>query len=166
MTNASVAVLTEEHHDIDTGLEEFIAQIEADEFDASLALRAIEDLRRHIYLEEEFLFPPVARGGLVMPVAVMLREHGQMWRLIDAITEHISHAETPLDRHTILGLTLELLDLLSAHNSKEEPVIYPQTPELLSAQEQDLLADAIASATLPQGWTCDQATPTQRPAFA
>ena len=43
-------------------------------------------LRRHIYLEEAFLVPPLRAAGAAMPVPVMLREHGELWRTVDSLS--------------------------------------------------------------------------------
>lgn len=154
MTNASVAVLTEEHHDIDTGLEEFIAQIEADEFDASLALRAIEDLRRHIYLEEEFLFPPLREAGLFAPIFVMLREHGEIWQTMEALERAL---ESGADAAALGELCRGLLVQLDRHNAKEEPIIYPHADTDVPAATHAKLQAFVAEGQLPPGWICSGA---------
>ena len=41
---------------------------------------AIAALRRHIYLEEEFLFPPLKTAGLMIQIFAMLRQHGDLWK--------------------------------------------------------------------------------------
>lgn len=146
--------LTREHREIDAALEEFVALLQRDELEPRLALDAAEELRRHIYLEEAFLFPPLLRGGLLMPITVMLREHGELWRLTDTLADLAATAQTTADRQALLGLGLDLLARLSTHNYKEEPVVYPQTDALLSTEESEQLAAAIADDVLPAGWAC------------
>src|SRR5699024_12638465 len=79
MADSSLAqALTKEHHEIDSGIEEFAAGLERDEPIGTLApplRKAMTALRRHIYLEEVFAFPPIREGGLTMPIMVMEREH-------------------------------------------------------------------------------------------
>ena len=83
--NSLAAVLEREHHDIDNGIEAFAALLAAGEVDAEPLRRAAGALRRHIYIEEALVFPPLRDAGLVAPVFVMLREHGQLWRTLDAL---------------------------------------------------------------------------------
>lgn len=78
-------LLEREHRQIDAGIEEFIDGPPKEESSGQEAMRAIDALRRHIYLEEEFLFLPLRASGLIPPVLVMLREHGQIWRLLDEV---------------------------------------------------------------------------------
>ncbi|MGH3292466.1 MAG: hemerythrin domain-containing protein [Trebonia sp.] len=74
-TESLAAALEREHHDIDQG----IAAFTASPGDPHPLVRAARALRRHIYLEEEFLFPPLgeAEPALRAPVFVMLREHAR-----------------------------------------------------------------------------------------
>ncbi len=72
--------LTREHRDIDTGIRAFVVDLERGVVSPEPLLSAFEALRRHIYLEEAFLFPPIRQAGVLMPILVMLREHGTLWR--------------------------------------------------------------------------------------
>lgn len=85
MDKSLSAVLVHEHHEIDAGIEAFLAGLSLGETRMQELTRAVEALRRHIYLEEEFLFPPLQAAGMIPPVLVMLREHGEIWRTLDAI---------------------------------------------------------------------------------
>lgn len=44
-------------------------------------------LRRYIYLEEAFVFPPIRKAGMIMPIFVMTREHGELWRTTDFLAD-------------------------------------------------------------------------------
>jgi hypothetical protein len=79
------ALLEHEHHEIDAGLEAFLAGLDCGQTRTQDLTHAVEALRRHIYLEEAFLFPPLRAAGLIPPVLVMLREHGEIWRTLDWI---------------------------------------------------------------------------------
>src|SRR5215472_14631906 len=83
MTDSLTAALEHEHHEIDEGIAAFTAA----PGDRQPLAHAIRALRRHIYLEEEFLFPMLyqAQPGVAAPVFVMLREHGQIWTLMDSL---------------------------------------------------------------------------------
>ena len=77
------AALEKEHRQIDSGIEAFIAR----PMDTAPLLQSMDALRRHIYLEEDFLFPPLREAGLVMPILVMIREHGDIWQAMDGVAE-------------------------------------------------------------------------------
>src|SRR3546814_387339 len=79
------AALEREHREIDGGIEEFTANPAPGREQAEPLVRAMAGLRRHIYLEEEFLFPPLREAGMMMPIFVMLREHGELWNTMDAV---------------------------------------------------------------------------------
>lgn len=74
------AALEREHREIDTGIAEYVGG-----HDLGALQRAMAALRRHIYLEEEFLFPPLREAGLVAPLFVMVREHGQLWQTMQEL---------------------------------------------------------------------------------
>lgn len=147
--------LEREHHEIDAGLEAFVAGVEAGQDVTAELDRAASALRRHIFLEEEFLFPPLRSSGLLAPVLVMLREHGEIWRTLDALEREVveQHGSGATQR------CRELLSLLEAHNAKEEPIIYPEGDARLSDEVKEELHAFIQRGTMPDGWVCAMATP-------
>lgn len=146
---------TREHHQIDSGIEEYLADAASaqdPERRARPLLVATEALRRHIYLEEEVVFPHLPQGQLMMPLMVMRREHGELWRRMDelsAILEEGSAGSRDID-----AACTELLSLLDAHNSKEEPIIYPHMDTDLGPAEQSLVRELLVEGALPEGWVC------------
>lgn len=154
MTTVDLAEkLTNEHHEIDAGIEEFVGGLGQGRVKREPLHRAFAALRRHIYLEEELLFPAVRRAGLLMPVLVMIREHGQVWRLMDELEEMLAGAAPDLGK--VRATCEQLLAELDSHNMKEEPVIYPHTATDLDEQETATLADFIATGATPPGWLCE-----------
>ncbi|NLE96959.1 MAG: hemerythrin domain-containing protein [Propionibacterium sp.] len=80
------AAFTHEHHEIDDAIEAYLASDEPEpRRRATPLLGALEALRRHIYLEEEIVFPHLPEGPLMMAMMVMHREHGELWRRMDAL---------------------------------------------------------------------------------
>lgn len=144
------AALEREHHEIDEG----IAAFAASPGDPQPLARATGALRRHIYLEEEFLFPLLgeAAPALRAPVFVMLREHAQMWPVLDALDREpggsAGHA-----------LCRQLASQLLHHNLKEEKVLYPQADAVLPPAAAERLKTFLASGELPEGWVCVKARP-------
>ncbi len=146
-TDSLAAALEHEHQQIDAG----IAAFTADPGDRQPLARAIAALRRHIYLEEEFLFPLLrdADPALAAPVFVMLREHAQIWDGLDAL-DYMPAANADAARAVLKQLTVQLLH----HNLKEEKILYPRADEVLPVPVADRLRSFLATAQLPDGWTC------------
>ena len=145
---------THEHHQIDAGIEEYLAQDEATDprRRAAPLLTAMEALRRHIYLEEEIVFPRLPKGPLMMPLMVMRREHGELWQRMDALAEALGADGAG---EGLEDTCRELLSLLEDHNSKEEPVIYPHLDADLDPAEQARVRTLLEEGTLPDGWICE-----------
>lgn len=146
------AALEREHHEIDEGIEGFGSEQLGERERAQSLQRAIDALRRHIYLEEEFLFPPM-EPDLKIPTMVMLREHGEIWRRLDAIEARLGAA----DGDYLPQACRELLIVLAAHNGKEEPIFYAVADETLDSTESAELAELLETGRMPNGWVCRQA---------
>ncbi|HEU5008158.1 MAG TPA: hemerythrin domain-containing protein [Jatrophihabitantaceae bacterium] len=152
MDESLAAALEREHHEIDAGLESLTRDGQVPDVERSL--RAIAALRRHIYLEEEFLFPPLSGGSLVAPLFVMLREHGQLWHVLDELEAGLRTAADPAAlRECCHRLGVQLLH----HNMKEERVIYPAADESLPPDVAARLQELLETGELPDGWTCARA---------
>lgn len=164
MPNISLSgALIREHRNIDAGIETFIANLEHGTVDPEPLLSAFEALRRHIYLEEAFLFPPIRQAGVLMPVLVMVREHGSLWQLMNTITalleDHDSarSVDSQIADDDVASTCRVLLAQLEQHNSKEEPIIYPHADKDLSAEATTTLAEFLRTGSTPQGWICEAA---------
>ncbi|HEY9495873.1 MAG TPA: hemerythrin domain-containing protein, partial [Intrasporangium sp.] len=142
-------------HEIDADIETFLEGLAVGETRTDELTRATDALRRHIYLEEEFLFPPLRAAGMLPPVLVMLREHGEIWRTLDAI----GALDLDADGSPARDQCATLLTQLGAHNAKEEPIIYPQGDAVLSDQAKAELHEFIDNGRMPPGWVCAQARP-------
>jgi len=148
------AALEREHREIDGGIEAFIAGLKSGERAAAPLRQTLDALRRHIYLEEEFLFPPLRKTGLMVPILVMLREHGELWRSMNRLEESLA-ADAGNDALT--RACGELLALQETHNAKEEPVIYPSADTKLDTETTAKLAEFLKIGVLPKGWVCSTA---------
>lgn len=140
-----------EHREIDEGLLSFRAGLEAGEWRRDVYTPAAGELRRHIYIEEEFLFPELRSAGYVGPVLVMVREHGEIWRVLDDIEEAMESGDFDA---AILSCDAAMETLLG-HNVKEETILYPASDEVLGLEEASRLRNKIESSTLPAGWLCE-----------
>jgi regulator of cell morphogenesis and NO signaling len=148
------AALEREHREIDEGIEAFTAGRAGGTADPGPLTRAMDALRRHIYLEEEFVFPPLRAAGMMPPVLVMLREHGEIWKTMDELEAALEKDAAGDD---VLALCTELTPRLQAHNEKEEPIIYPQADAVLSEETAGRLREFLASGVMPEGWVCQRA---------
>jgi len=152
-TESLAAALEREHHEIDEGIAAFAASPR----NPQPLARAIRALRRHIYLEEEFLFPLLgeAEPALRAPVFVMLREHAQIWNTLDAL-------EREPGGSTGHALRRQLTSQLLHHNLKEERVLYPRADDTLPPSVAGRLRAFLSSGELPEGWVCVKARPVTR----
>ncbi len=148
------AALQCEHREIDTGIETFIEKLECGSIQSESLTAALEALRRHIYLEDVLLFPPIRDAGMVMPIFVMMREHGQLWRTMDTLTDLLADGD---DNGRLADACSRLLDQLHEHNSKEEPIIYPHADTDLPPHTSSELTRFIETGRAPEGWVCQQA---------
>ena len=142
-TESLAEALEREHHEIDAGIAAFTAA----PGDRRPLARAIGALRRHIYLEEEFLFPLLheAEPGLAAAVFVMLREHAQIWDTLDSLERGAGSRPAHGKR-----LTVQLLH----HNLKEEKILYPRADDLLPPAAAERLRVFLSTGELPDGWVC------------
>ena len=147
-TESLAAALEQEHHEIDEGIAAFMAA----PGDRLPLIRALRALRRHIYLEEEILFPLLhqADPAVAAPVFVMLREHGRIWDLLGTLELLGNDAAG-------LAVTRQLTSHLLHHNLKEERILYPFADEALPAAEAERLRAFIDTGDLPDGWACFKA---------
>jgi len=149
------AALEREHHEIDAGIEAYAASLSRATPDIAALAGAIRALRRHIYLEEEVLFPSLTgEPSLPMAIFVMYREHGEIWREMDQVEMLLASGA---DSDVLRSRCDELLDLLKKHNFKEEPVIYGKADEVLASEVNQKIRDFLRNGSMPAGWTCKKA---------
>ncbi|MEB3980024.1 hemerythrin domain-containing protein [Mycobacterium sp. 663a-19] len=148
------AALEREHREIDSGIEAFLEKLDCGSLQPEPLTAALEALRRHIYIEEVFLFPPIREAGLAMPIFVMMREHGELWRTMDTLKDLLADGR---DGGRLRDTCRRLLDLLDQHNSKEEPVVYPHADADVPPQTTAELTRFIETGHTPGGWVCQHA---------
>jgi iron-sulfur cluster repair protein YtfE (RIC family) len=143
------SALEQEHREIDRAIEAYLRSPDEGGRRVESLTQTMTALRRHIYLEEQFLFPPLRDAGFVAPIFVMLREHGELWDTMGSIDRELADdlAEVP-------GRCKWLLAQLAKHNAKEEPILYPHADDVLGAPASAELVVFLESGRLPDGWTC------------
>jgi iron-sulfur cluster repair protein YtfE (RIC family) len=123
-----------DHERLDQIFKQFQKAKRASIADAKPFFKAFNNgLRRHIVWEESVLFPRFeGKTGMVGagPTAVMRAEHRQIGGLLDSIHEKVRRGDPASEREEEA-----LLAILSAHNQKEEHILYPAIDQLLGADE-------------------------------
>lgn len=113
--------------------------------------QAIAELRWHIFVEEELLFPPLRAAGMTGPVLVMLREHAQMWPVLDDLDQAL---RGDADQGAVRTSCRQLLVLLQHHNPKEERILYPQVDQVLGVEASVAVRDFLSGGEIPSDWVC------------
>lgn len=149
------AALEQEHREIDEAVAAFLRQ-PADEGRRRGLTSAVHDLRHHIYVEEEFLFPLLStrEQALTAPVLVMLREHAQIWTTLDALDRAL---DPDAGDGVAADLCRELTTRLLHHNLMEERVLYPRADTDLNDAAVAKLRVLLEATELPEGWVCIRA---------
>ena len=153
MDGTLAGALEREHREIDRGIDAFVSRRADEAVPVESLTSALEALRRHIYLEEELVFPALRDAGMVAPVFVMLREHGEMWRTLDALEAELGAGRAD----AASALCTELVSQLEAHNAKEETILYAQTDAVVPATTSADLRAFLESGRRPEGWRCQRA---------
>jgi hemerythrin-like domain-containing protein len=82
---------------------------------------------------------------------VMLREHGQMWPILDRLDQGLVE-KVGAD---VLGVDCrELLALLQLHNPKEEQILYPELDRVVGEDTGADVHELLDAGQVPAGWTC------------
>ena len=143
MPDDKISVTFEQDHDRLDGLFESFQQQKRTDFAG--AKRAFMEFKtgllRHIRWEEDLLFPKweensgMAEGG---PTQIMRSEHRSIRDGMDAIQRGIDHEG--LDSG---GDEQRLLELLKAHNMKEERILYPSMDQVIDEEERAAIYRAM-----------------------
>ncbi len=136
------AYFEEDHDRLDTLFREFQLAKRSDVAKAKEAFKAFKfGLQRHIVWEEDLLFPlweektGMAEGG---PTQVMRREHRQIGERLEAIHQKVQERNPDSDLEE-----QALLEVLKAHNIKEERVLYPSIDDVTSEAEREAVYRAM-----------------------
>jgi iron-sulfur cluster repair protein YtfE (RIC family) len=135
MTTQSVrAAYGEDHHRLDALFGEYRALKRMDPDKAKERFKEFKfGLQRHIVWEEQILFPLFERKtGMFLggPTAVMRTEHRQIGERLEAIHQKVRARDPETDSEDEA-----LLAILTAHNQKEEGVLYPWLDRLATPEE-------------------------------
>ncbi|MCC2641575.1 MAG: uncharacterized protein K0S45_1988 [Nitrospira sp.] len=143
MSESKISVTFEQDHERLDGLFASFQQQKRQDF--ARAKEAFAEfklgLQRHILWEEELLFPKweensgMAEGG---PTQVMRTEHRLIADCLEAIHQKLQAQNADSDKDE-----QRLLELLKAHNMKEERILYPSMDQVISDEERTMLYRAM-----------------------
>jgi hemerythrin superfamily protein len=116
-------LLSGDHRELDQKFEEFKATPASETVQRHERFdRFATDLRRHIEVEERLLFPVFAEGdpSRRLLVDLMLDEHRRIEEVLQRIRLRLDAGPASTE-----DLELELINVLWAHNAREEQSVYP-----------------------------------------
>lgn len=128
-------LLGDDHRELDTVFEEFRTTPVDEPARRTERFHAFaEELRTHIALEEEHLFPRFGEGDPVRHAMVetMLEEHRRILDVLVRTEGRLAGGDGRTE-----DLEEELINVLWAHNAREENAVYPWFDEHLSPAESD-----------------------------
>ena len=145
--------MAHDHHFIDDKFSAFAEAARGGRFARFQLEDGIARLRHHFWVEEEFVFAPMAHSH-AGPVSVMLRQHGEIWDLVDELESLLTQSNP--DPEMALTLFTGLRQVMDAHNATEDSILYPITDDMLGDDLARVLLDALAT-DMPPGWRCAMA---------
>lgn len=137
MANQTITGFYSEDHDRLDGLLKTFQELKHKDFDRAKPnfREFLFGLLRHIVWEEEILFPAFEEKTGMRdsgPTEVMRIEHREIKKCLDALHEKVRARDPNCDAEENA-----LLEVLSAHNQKEENILYPTIDRVTSDAEKD-----------------------------
>lgn len=134
--------MSKDHDRLDEILKAFHRAVGSDNMKASSLFSEFKaGLEEHIAWEEDILFPVFeGKTGMqnVGPTAVMRHEHMQIKDFLKKINDKVKQGDGNVAAEENL-----LLVVLTAHNDKEENILYPEIDGFLSDGERKKILDDI-----------------------
>ncbi len=139
--------LIEDHRELDVKLEKLLDIISKGEIDPVLFAQISKSLKRHIYIEEEEIFPSISERSneLRQRIAGLEMEHASIWMLLDRVENEISVRNVEKSPKYIE----EISSILVSHNEQEEDKVYP-----IISQNEKNSQKKITEYEVPEGWVC------------
>lgn len=147
--------LNEDFPAIEAGIRDFLALHGGEEAATESLRTSIAALRRHIYIEQEFVLSHLQRAGDAGPVRAMSADHQDLWFTMDRMEQVLADDAAPRVQQETCRILMAQLD---EHSSREDPVVFKHIAEVLTPADEAALRDAMAHATLPVGWSCADGT--------
>lgn len=137
------AFYEQDHNELDSFLKEYRRLKKINFDDGKIYFKKFKfGLQRHIYWEEEILFPIFEeKTGMKNegPTAVMRSEHRKIGEALERLHQKIRERNTNSDFEEE-----QLKSLLEEHNLKEEQILYPMLDKIISTEERDRVFEKMA----------------------
>lgn len=141
----------QDHQRVDGVLNGFRRSLEERQPDKGYLGQLVEGLHRHIYWEEDLLFPlvkPLADSEIVDEFCT---DHALIWKNLGELEAGLAQGTSA----GLLELTLnEMVEVLEAHNIDEERTIYAQADQLCDGLAADEFLSKVQGADAPVDWHC------------
>lgn len=133
-----------DHENEGRSLSSIISEAEQDRYDSDSFRKFRDGLVRHIYIEEELVFPAILKEApeLRGQIAGLEMEHAAIFMLMQKIADEIASGKIIKSRKYLD----EIERILAVHNSVESSRVYGRIPEGFSLD--------IYSVVTPEGWIC------------
>ncbi len=142
-----------DHQRLDVIFKQFQQKKEPSVADAKPFFKQFNNgLKRHIVWEEDVLFPIFeAKTGIKDsgPTVVMRQEHRQIGALLENIHNKVRQGDPDSGAQESA-----LLEILGAHNRKEEQVLYPAIDDLINDEEVAAVFVAMENIPAERYQTC------------
>lgn len=141
-----------DHERLDSVIKGFRKSLESGTPDKEYLSQLIQGLHRHIYWEEELLFPlakPYTADEAI--IEEFNTDHGLIWNNLAELEAGVAQGLPPGRLELILD---EMGDVLEAHNVDEEHQIYARVDEVCDARTAAEFVARVEKADVPQGWRC------------
>lgn len=132
--------MVEDHQNTNDLIKKFIEGLNRSEFSHSLLNQIYELLLKHIYIEENILFPTLPGKVQMDDIIDLEKDHGTVFSNLDTLLKENGVTEKALKAAD------ELLGILYEHNAFEESFVYDYF-----ANEDE---EKISTITVPEGWKC------------
>lgn len=151
--NAS-SILEADHERMDAGFDTFLSLARAGTVDRNAILPAIDAMRRHLWVEEEYFFPMLREAGVQGPVLIALRDHGEIWGLLDEL-ERLLALRSP-DPNLLVTVASAIMQISQHHNEKEEQILFATADRFLDPSIHRHISEGLAQ-DRPTGWVSEMA---------
>ncbi len=139
-------MLASVHRRIDQALRDLCASEAAFPVMKERMADVTSDLKRHLYVDEEFLFPLLEPGPMASRVAAAIAAHGELCEAMRKLEASRTEANLKEEASRLLGM-------LHDHEFQEEFVLYQALDELVDRPDFPDL-ERLAREALPANWRC------------
>lgn len=141
----------QDHQRLDSAIKGFRHSLEQGVPDRDYFNQLLQGLHRHIFWEEDLLFPLVKPSGAIETIEEFCTDHALIWKNLAELEVGLAQG-VPCGQ---LEMTLnEMSEMLEAHNIDEERTIYAQADQLCDNHAATEFLDRVRVMDTPRDWRC------------